>query len=95
MSPSEIRAEFKDMLYCIHIEKSTLNSHKNIYELLKEAGIRPSISKLDKLSKLGGLRINGVKVDPSKLALVDYPPIANCLYIIKSGKKEYHSLFLK
>lgn len=82
------------MLNCVRIDKSSLGHSTNIYDLLKQAGIRPSISKIDKLAKMGGLRLNDSKVDPSKLELENYPLLADCLYVVKSGKKEYHTIIL-
>lgn len=82
------------MVNCIRIDKSNLNQATNVYDLLKMAGIRPSISKLDKLAKMGALRLNDLKVDPGNLNLMDYPLLAQSVYIVKSGKKEYYTIIL-
>jgi tyrosyl-tRNA synthetase len=83
------------MLNCIEIDNTNINDDTNVYELLKQVGIRPSIAKLEKLAKMGGLRINNEKVDPGNLKLSSYPALSGCLYVIKSGKKEYFSLLVK
>ena len=82
------------MLNCVRIKRSDLGPSTNIYDLLKLASIRPSISKIDKLAKMGALRLNEAKVNPSKLELAEYPAIADTLLVVKSGKKEYFTILL-
>lgn len=83
------------MLNCVRVDKSSLPPTANVYDLLKMAGIRPSISKIDKLAKMGGLKLNDQKVNPARLELKDYPRLGDCLYVVKSGKKEYFSIILE
>lgn len=83
------------MLNFIELRRDSVDKCQTVYEVLKEAGIRPSITKLDKLAKMGGLRINDLKVDPGNLSLSSYPALAGCLYIVKSGKKEYFSILVR
>lgn len=83
------------MLNCIEVSRENITGDTNVYQLFKQVGIRPSIAKLEKLASMGGLRINNEKVDPGNLKLSNYPAIGGCLYVIKSGKKEYFSLIVK
>ena len=46
------------------------------------------------LVKQGSLRVNDCKVELDKTKFSDYQIIADCLYIIKTGKKDFYSILL-
>ena len=67
---------------------------RNVFEVLKQAQIRESVSKLVKVAKQGALRINNLKVEDQggKVNCKHFELIADCLWVVRSGKKEYHAI---
>ena len=93
-SHEDIKSFFKRMPNTITMSRSKYTESSNVLELLKDAHIRPSLTQVSKLAKAGSLKLNDQKVEMDKLKLSDYELLADSILVVKSGKKEYHTLIL-
>ena len=82
------------MLNVHRVDRASVSQELSVLELLRRLGIRPSTSQGLKLVKQQALRVNEAKVDLARLELRHYPPLAETVWVIRAGKKEYHAVLL-
>jgi tyrosyl-tRNA synthetase len=76
------------------VDRNSLSEDCTVLDLLIQTHIRPTASQVLKLIKQHALRVNEEKVELNRLDLRHYRPLADCVLLIRAGKKEYHTIVL-
>lgn len=88
-------SEFSNVLNTVKLSRSQdFDPNRSVLEVLKQAQVRDSVSKLVKVAKQGALRINNTKVDDlaDRITCKHFELIGDCLWVVRSGKKDYHAI---